>query len=58
MTKVDIRTELPENFTGSSCPDVRQPIVVRVGNRHEWIKAECKRLAIEVLERSYGYEQI
>jgi len=37
--------------------DVGERIVVRVGNKHEWIKAECRRLAVEILERSYGYEQ-
>jgi hypothetical protein len=38
--------------------DFRENIVVRVGNKHEWIKSECRRLAVELLQRSYGYEQI
>lgn len=31
-------------------------VVVPIGNKREWIKAECRRLAIEILERSYGYD--
>lgn len=34
----------------------KPPIVVPIGNKHLWIKAECRRLAIEILERSYGYD--